>query len=252
MGLGQVGNTEQDGRVADHPLMIHVSAVSKSYGSGASKSNGASANQSAPPVLREISLDVPGGEFVTLMGASGSGKTTLLNLIGGLDTPDSGLIKVGGQDLRLLTDTQRSAFRLRHIGFVFQFFNLLPHLSVLENIALPLLFLDRKESAANGAAAALAEEVGLGDKLQRRMHQLSGGEMQRVALARALVHQPMALLADEPTGNLDSKTGLVILDLIRAAASRHRATVLMATHDAQAARLADRVVHMRDGQLVEP
>lgn len=224
--------------------MIHVRDVSKAYP--------VAGGQKWTPVLRGISLAVAPGEFVALMGASGSGKTTLLNLVAGLDTPDHGVVEIHGQDLHRLSDSERSNFRLRHIGFVFQFFNLLPHLSVLENIALPLLFLDRHEAAANQAAAGVAEEVGLGDKLQRRVHQLSGGEMQRVALARALIHQPLALLADEPTGNLDSKTGRVILGLVRAAAARHKATVLMATHDAQAAGFADRVLHMCDGQWVDP
>jgi len=222
---------------------IKVEAVWKSYG-----------DQAGGPrteVLRGVSLEARPGEFVGLMGASGSGKTTLLNLIGGLDTPDAGHIEVGGRDLRQLADARRSEFRLRNIGFVFQFFNLLPHLSVRENIALPLLFLNRPTGEAYAAAEALAGEVGLADKLDRQIHQLSGGEMQRVALGRALVHRPMALLADEPTGNLDSRTGQMILELIQTLATRHRRTVLMATHDHQAATVADRILHMRDGRIVD-
>ncbi len=224
--------------------MIDAREVSKSYGNPAAGAGVA--------VLSNVSLQVAKGEFLVLMGASGSGKTTLLNLIGGLDTPSAGTIEVGGENLHQLSDARRSAFRLRQIGFVFQFFNLLPHLSVLENIALPLLFLNQSESVAGQAAAAMADEVSLGDKLDRRIHQLSGGEMQRVALARALIHQPLALLADEPTGNLDSKTGLLILELIKKVATRHNVTVLMVTHDAQAAPYADRIVQMRDGQIISP
>lgn len=207
-------------------------------------------NSAAGRVLNDVSVTVEKGSFVSLMGASGSGKTTLLNLIGGLDTPDGGIIDVLGTNLHSLSDDARSNFRLRHIGFVFQFFNLLPNLSVEENIALPLLFLGRPEREASQAAGAIAEEVGLGEKTRRMVHQLSGGEMQRVGLARALVHQPEVLLADEPTGNLDSKTGATILELIRRTAREHGVTVLMATHDPKSAEYCDATVRMADGQVV--
>jgi ABC-type lipoprotein export system ATPase subunit len=221
--------------------MIATDRVELTYHSG----------ETPVPVLRGVSLQIQAGEFVSLMGSSGSGKTTLLNLIGGLEQPTAGTLRVAGQDYLDFTDAQLSRFRLSTIGFVFQFFNLLPHLLVRENIALPLLFLGSSAAAAQAAAAELAGEVGLADKLDRKIHQLSGGEMQRVALARALVHRPRLLLADEPTGNLDSKTGTMILDLLRALATRHGATVLMVTHDPAAARIADRMLHMRDGQLVD-
>ena len=203
----------------------------------------------AVAVLRGVSFGVEAGRFVCLMGASGSGKTTLLNLIAGLDTPTSGTVTLDGTELARLGDGERSAFRLRRLGFVFQFFNLLPHLTVLENVALPLLLLGRGEAEAHGAAEALAAEVGLTGKLGRQAHQLSGGEMQRVGIARALVHRPVAVLADEPTGNLDSKTGAGVLELLRETAARHGTTVLLATHDAQAAGMADEVVRMVDGRL---
>ena len=221
--------------------IVSVTHLEKSYGSG----NG------APPVsvLRGVSLEVERGEFLVLMGASGSGKTTLLNLIGGLDGPDEGRILVNDKEIHALDDNDRSAFRLRNIGFVFQFFNLLPNLSVQENISLPLLFLNEGEKSARQRAREYAEEVGLGDKLSRRTHELSGGEMQRVGLARALVHRPALLLADEPTGNLDSRTGDTILNLIRRAASKHGATVIMATHDQKAGDIADRTVRMIDGTI---
>ncbi|MEQ8819862.1 MAG: ABC transporter ATP-binding protein [Sumerlaeia bacterium] len=222
---------------------ISIRDVSKSYGTERK-------GQPPVPVLRGVSLDVRPGEFVSLMGSSGSGKTTLLNMVGGLDVPDAGIVTVAGQNLARLTDKQRSEFRLRHIGFVFQFFNLLPNLTVRENIALPLLFQSRPARDADAAAASVEEEVGLGGKGARRISQLSGGEMQRVALARALIHRPAVLLADEPTGNLDSRTGETILALIRNLAQEHGATVLMATHDLAATQASDRVVRMRDGQVV--
>jgi putative ABC transport system ATP-binding protein len=217
------------------PPIVQVSDVHKSY--------------DLTQVLRGVSLSVQPGEFVSLMGSSGSGKTTLLNVIGALDGVDRGSVSVCGEDLHGMEDARRSDFRLRRIGFVFQFFNLLPHLSVRENISLPLLFLGVREADANRRAAEVAEEVGLGDKLQRPIHQLSGGEMQRVGLARALAHSPSLILADEPTGNLDSRTGTAILELIRHAAKQHGATVLMATHDAKAAEYCDRTIHMVDGEV---
>jgi putative ABC transport system ATP-binding protein len=227
--------------MTNHPALL-AEGVEKSYRPG----------DGAPPVpvLRDINLRVEPGEFVCLMGSSGSGKTTLLNLTGGLDVPDRGRIDVAGTDLQGLDDDARSAFRLRHIGFVFQFFHLLPNLTVAENIALPLLFLNESDAAAREAARALAREVGLGDKLERRANQLSGGEMQRVGLARALAHRPRLLLADEPTGNLDSRTGATILDLLRSIGRDHGATIVMATHDQAAARVADRVVRMSDGRIM--
>lgn len=209
-------------------------------------------DRSAPPtpVLRGVDLSVIKGEFVSLMGSSGSGKTTLLNLIGGIDAPDGGELLVEGRNLSALSDAGRSQFRLERIGFVFQFFNLLPNLTVAENIELPMLFLNKPDREARAAAAAMAAEVGLGDKITRLVHQLSGGEMQRVGLARALVHSPALLLADEPTGNLDSKTGIVILELIRRVAAQHSVTVVMATHDPKVSEYCDRTVRMADGQIV--
>ncbi len=221
--------------------LIDVRSLHKSYGRG---------GPGPPtPVLRGVDLHIPAGGFVALMGASGSGKTTLLNLIGGLDTPDQGSVAVRGVRIHELGDAERSRFRLRNIGFVFQFFNLLPNLTVRENVALPLLFLGEGERKARAAAEALCEQTGLAGKAGRLVHQLSGGEMQRVGLARALVHRPALLLADEPTGNLDSKTGQTILELIRSTAREHGATVLMATHDPEAAAGADRIVRIHDGVI---
>lgn len=201
------------------------------------------------PVLRGVDLQIGAREFVCLMGSSGSGKTTLLNLVGGLDAADAGTIRVCGEDLAAMQDAARSRFRLKHIGFVFQFFNLLPNLTVRENIMLPLLFLNMPEGVARKEADEMAERVGLSDKLPRPVHQLSGGEMQRTGLARGLVHKPSILLADEPTGNLDSKTGDTILQLIHDATRQLGVTVLMATHDPKAAAISDRVIHMQDGRI---
>lgn len=225
--------------MASHSVVL-VKDVEKSYAAGGDQ-----------PVLRGVNLEVRSGEFIALMGSSGSGKTTLLNLIGGLDTVDAGRIEVDGEDLSRLSDSARSHFRLRRIGFVFQFFNLLPNLTVRENIALPLLLLGEREGGAAASAEKAAAEVGLGDKTGRMAHQLSGGEMQRVGIARALVHGPGLLLADEPTGNLDSRTGAAILDLLRAIRDNHRLTVIMATHDSDAAAASGRIVHMVDGRITE-
>ncbi len=225
----------------DH--LVEVRSTWKTYGDPAA---------GGAVVLRGVTLAVEPGGFVALMGASGSGKTTLLNLIGGLDTPDRGEVIVSGTPLQSLSDKQRSAFRLRNMGFVFQFFNLLPNLTVIENIALPLLFLGHSRGKAQEQARAMADEVGLGDKSHRRVHQLSGGEMQRVAIARALVHGPRLVIADEPTGNLDSKTGTRILELLLSMGKQHGATVVMATHDNAAAGFASRIVRMEDGLIVEP
>ena len=223
--------------------LVSVAGIWKSY----------QGDRDAEPlrVLRGVSLNVRPGEFVALMGASGSGKSTLLNLVGGLDTADEGRIIVAGAELQAMSDDERSEFRLRAIGFVFQFFNLLPNLTVVENIAMPLLLAGAGTTEAADAARRLAREVGLEERLGHAAHQLSGGEMQRVALARALVHRPQLLLADEPTGNLDSRTGASILRMIRELARSHGASIIMATHDAHAAAEADRVLTMMDGELVD-
>ncbi|MFN2388273.1 MAG: ABC transporter ATP-binding protein [Actinomycetota bacterium] len=196
--------------------------------------------------LRGIDLAVTVGEFVAITGASGSGKSTLLHILGGLDRPDEGEVRLEGALLSTLGDDDLALVRRRRLGFVLQFFNLLPTLSALENAAFPLL-LDGREDALRVARAAL-EGVGLGHRLEHRPSQLSGGEQQRVALARALATTPAVVFADEPTGNLDSTTGRAILDLIRATADGGQ-TIVMVTHDAHAAAFADRVVHLSDGAL---
>jgi len=220
--------------------MIRLQDVVKTYRQGAT----------AVPALDGVSLEVPEGEFLSVMGASGSGKSTMLHLIGGLDVPDSGSVAVGGQELSRLSDDELTIFRRRKIGFIFQFFNLLPTLSAEENVALPLLLDGKSMREVAPRAQALLERVGLTARRAHRPDELSGGEMQRVAIARALVIEPILLLADEPTGNLDSKTGEEILHLLQSTAQQTRRTVMMVTHDARAAAYGDRVVTLKDGRVV--
>ncbi|HZU97617.1 MAG TPA: ABC transporter ATP-binding protein [Planctomycetota bacterium] len=199
--------------------------------------------------LRGVDLEVAPGEFVAITGASGSGKSTLLHLAGALDIPTSGTLTVLGETLSTMPDNQLAAFRRRKLGFVFQFFNLLPTLSAVENAALPLLLdgMPREEALTRGRG--ILERTGMGERLEHRPEELSGGQQQRVALARALVADPMILLADEPTGNLDSEAGARVLDLIEDARQRRGLTVLLVTHDPGVAKRADRVVRLRDGKV---
>ncbi len=226
--------------------MIQVSHVTKVY-----------ANQDLP-ALQDISLEIPSGEFIALMGPSGCGKSTLLNLLGAMDKPTHGHIQVNGIRLDSLNDHDATLFRRTHLGFVFQFFNLLPTLTVRENIGLPLSLTatgkDKQTQAEeqvviDAKVTTLLEQTRIAHRADFFPANLSGGEMQRVAIARALVHQPSLILADEPTGNLDTETGLEILTLMRNLCQTNRQTVVMATHSEEAARFADRVIWMRDGQL---
>jgi putative ABC transport system ATP-binding protein len=222
----------------------HVAAlsVSKSYlpGPGAS------------PVeaLADVSLELLPGTFTALLGPSGCGKSTLLNLLGALDRPTRGRILVDGRDLATLGEDERDTYRRRTAATIFQFFNLLPTMNALENVALPLLLDGAAPSEADARAASLLAEVGLTGKERAYPYELSGGQKQRVAVARALANRPALLLADEPTGNLDSKTGTQVLDLISGLVASHRITVVMATHSAGAAARASRVLNLLDGRLV--
>jgi putative ABC transport system ATP-binding protein len=195
-------------------------------------------------------LSVPRGQFLSVMGPSGSGKSTLLNLLGALDVPTSGSITIEGQEISRLSDGELSAFRRQRLGFIFQFFNLLPTLSALENVVLPGLLSGKDRAELERKAAGLLELVGLSGRAHHRPDELSGGEMQRVAVARALLGEPALLLADEPTGNLDSKTGAEVLRLIREATRERNLTVVMVTHDSQAAAVGDRIVRLADGGVV--
>jgi putative ABC transport system ATP-binding protein len=201
--------------------------------------------------LDRVSLEIGKGELLSVMGPSGSGKSTLLHLIGGLDVPDTGVIEVDGRVLAELSDDDLTIFRRRHVGFVFQFFNLLPTLSAEENVALPLLLDGKRMREVAPRVDAVLEQVGLVERRRHRPDALSGGEMQRVAIARALVIDPLVLLADEPTGNLDSTTGEEVLELLHDTAKRRGATVVLVTHDLRAAAYGDRMLALRDGRVVD-
>jgi putative ABC transport system ATP-binding protein len=198
--------------------------------------------------LGGLDFDVQGGEFVAIMGPSGSGKSTLLHLLGGLDVPSAGTVSLLGQPFSHLPDRALTLLRRRNIGFVFQFFNLVPTLSAEENILLPILIDGQKPEAYRERLDRLVTLVGLHDRLRHKPDQLSGGEQQRVAIARALLTEPAILLADEPTGNLDTRSGRVIMELLRRSCDDLRQTTVVVTHDPRAASYADRVVFLRDGR----
>ncbi len=209
------------------------------------------AGEARVEALRGIDLAVPRGEFVSVMGPSGSGKSTLLHLVGGLDLPTGGSVKVDGTDLASLRDDALTLLRRRRIGFVFQAFNLIDTLTAEENVALPLLIDGVAEDEAHGRAAEALRQVGVGHRRAHWPGKLSGGEQQRVAVARALVTNPLLLLADEPTGNLDSASGDQVLALLRRLADERGQTILMVTHDNRQASRADRLVRLRDGRVVD-
>jgi putative ABC transport system ATP-binding protein len=196
--------------------------------------------------LNGVSLDVEPGEFIALMGKSGCGKSTLLNLSGAMDFPTSGRVLLDDHDTSLLGDAGLTRLRREKVGFVFQSFQLLNTLTVLENVALPLLLAGQRDSGASRERLRL---VGMEDYASRYPHQLSGGQMQRVGIARALVHRPRLLLADEPTGNLDTATGEAVLEVLRKVAKEQGTAILMATHSLESAAVADRIVRMRDGHI---
>jgi putative ABC transport system ATP-binding protein len=219
--------------------MMELREVMKSYLQG----------RRAVHALRGVSLRIDTGEFVSIMGPSGSGKSTLMHLLGALDTPTSGEVLFQGRPLHVLSDRELSLLRRTRIGFVFQFFNLIPTLTAVENVALPLLLGGQRRSRALKPAAAGLERVGLAGRASHFPDELSGGEMQRVAIARALVIDPEAVLCDEPTGNLDSATSEEILQLLSDLPEPGKRSVVMVTHDAHAATYGRRIVHIKDGQV---
>jgi len=219
--------------------ILQAQGLSKNYRMGTSTVN----------ALAEVDLSVEAGEFVAVMGPSGSGKSTLLHLLGGLDRPSSGAVILEGQRLSDLPDRQVTLLRRRKIGFVFQFFNLLPTLSAAENVTLPLLIDHRRPAAYQERVDELLDLVELSDRREHRPDQLSGGEQQRVAIARALVTEPAIVLADEPTGNLDTRSGDEVLRLMRRTCDDHGQTIVMVTHDPRAASHADRIVFLKDGRM---
>jgi putative ABC transport system ATP-binding protein len=220
---------------------VEVRGLTKVFGSGDTRVE----------ALRGVDLDVGVGEFLAVMGPSGSGKSTLLHLVGGLDRPTSGTVRVAGDDLSAMEDDALTLLRRRRIGFVFQFFNLLPILSAVENVSLPLIIDGVREPEAARRAAEAMELVGVAHRGSHRPGALSGGEQQRVAIARALVTDPVFLLADEPTGNLDSTKGDEVIALLRRLCDERGQTILMVTHDARAGAVADRLVLLKDGLVAD-
>ena len=218
--------------------LIQCKGLSKTYGSG----------NTAVHALRGVDLAVQSGAFVAVVGASGSGKSTLLHLLASVDSPTAGSVQVDGVDVGTLTPTQAALFRRRKVGLIYQFFNLIPTLSVEKNIAMPLLLDKRKPDPA--LFQSLVQTLGLQDKLHALPGHLSGGQQQRVAIARALCYRPSLLLADEPTGNLDRRNSTEILDLLRLFHRNLNQTILLVTHDEQLAAQADRVITLSDGQIV--
>ncbi|HEX2060445.1 MAG TPA: ABC transporter ATP-binding protein [Thermoanaerobaculia bacterium] len=222
-------------------MRISLTHVSHDYGPSA---------ESAPVhVLDDVSLDIPSGDFAVLMGASGSGKSTLLNLIGAVDRPTRGRLFLGETETSALTESKLTALRRTQIGFIFQFFNLIPTLSVFENVAFPLSLARVPRSEIARRAGEVLERVGLAARAKHFPNELSGGEMQRVAIGRAIVHRPPLLLADEPTGNLDSKNGTMILELLREIHQSLRPTIVMATHSPDAAAYGDYIIRVEDGRV---
>ena len=218
---------------------IRTEQLCKTYGSG----------ENAVHALNDVNITIERGEFVAICGASGSGKSTLLNLLGAIDRPSSGRVIIDGTDITRKTEEQLAAFRRRRIGFVFQFFNIIPVLTVEENIGVPLM-LDGKRPDKRAIDAVL-KQIGLSDKRNKLPSQLSGGQQQRVAIARAMIHKPALILADEPTGNLDSRTSREIVALMRQSVNESGQTLVLITHDPQVAAQADRVIHIRDGRVEE-
>jgi putative ABC transport system ATP-binding protein len=224
----------------DHGPLVELVDVHKAYGAG----------EALSVALAGIGLEIRAGSFVSLMGPSGSGKTTLLNLIAGLDAPDAGRVLLDGRDLATLSGNALADFRLHNVGFVFQAFNLLPSLTVGNNVAWPLEFAGVRRAEVRTRVAEALARTGVGGRERRFPGELSGGEQQRVAIARAIATRPRLLLADEPTGNLDSHSGRLVLDLLADLNRSERVTVVMVTHNAFAAAYGDRTLEVRDGRLV--
>jgi putative ABC transport system ATP-binding protein len=224
--------------VRERPAVVSARGLVRRYGEG----------DTAVEALRGVSVDVAAGGLTAVMGPSGSGKSTLMHILAGLDRPTGGTVEIAGENITRMGDNELTRLRRRHIGFVFQFFNLLPMLSAEENVVLPLSIAGEKPDKA--WLEQLLGGVGLRERRRHRPSELSGGQQQRVAVARALVTRPTVLFADEPTGNLDSNTGLEILSLLRESVDERGQTIVMVTHDSRAARFADRVLHLADGEIV--
>jgi putative ABC transport system ATP-binding protein len=237
--MSAVEERNEAGALAAPPEAVVVAtAVERRYGSG----------DTSVDALRGVDLTVRGGELVAVMGPSGSGKSTLMHILAGLDKPTAGEVRIVGREIGSMSDNELTKLRRSHIGFVFQFFNLLPMLTAEENVTLPLRIAGRKVDA--GWLDSVLGQVGLSDRRAHRPSELSGGQQQRVAIARALLSKPSVLFADEPTGNLDSTTSTEVLEVLRAAAETYDQTTIMVTHDAKAAAIADRILFLADGLIV--
>ncbi|MBU6170947.1 MAG: ABC transporter ATP-binding protein [Verrucomicrobia bacterium] len=221
--------------------MIQCRKVSKSYRKGTT----------VVTPLQALDLDVAKGEFLALMGPSGSGKTTLLNLISGIDAPSEGSLVIAGEDISRLSRRDLTSWRAKHVGYIFQLYHLVPVLTAFENVELPLLLTHQSKKQRHERVQAALDLVGLGDRIHHTPAELSGGQEQRVAIARAIVADPPLLVADEPTGDLDRESATRILDLLRMLAREYHKTIVMVTHDAKAAAVADRILHLEKGQLLE-
>jgi putative ABC transport system ATP-binding protein len=220
-------------------MLLTLKSLEKSYTRG----------EETVHALRGVTLDIREGQFVSIMGPSGSGKSTLLHLMGGLDRPTRGEVVLRGESIAGMSDSELSLFRRKKLGFIFQFFNLLPTLSALENVCLPRLLGSESIKKIEPRARELLTLMGLENRMDHKPDQLSGGEMQRVAIARALISDPALILADEPTGNLDTKTGEAILELLREMSKKTGKTIVMVTHDPKAASYGNRLIRMKDGAL---
>jgi putative ABC transport system ATP-binding protein len=238
--LGDMAVREESkgGPVVPTGAAVEAHGLTRRYGEGTT----------AVDALRGVDIEVRSGELVAVMGPSGSGKSTLMHILAGLDKPTSGTVLIAGTDITRLDDSSLTKLRRKHIGFVFQFFNLLPMLDAEENVVLPLSIAGEKPDKA--WLDSLLTQMGLADRREHRPSELSGGQQQRVAIARSLVTRPTILFADEPTGNLDSRTGGEILELMRASTDEYGQTTVMVTHEARAAAIADRILFLADGQIV--
>ncbi len=241
--MADAGNVEGESNVSDGTpveTLVKIRGLAKDYRRGAETVH----------VLHALDLDIPRGDFLALMGPSGSGKSTLLNLIGGLDRPSAGTIEIAGQRTDTLSDAALGRWRADHVGFIFQMYNLLPVLTAERNVELPLLLTKLSAAERRKRANAALGLVGLSERARHKPRELSGGQEQRVGIARAIVSDPTLLLCDEPTGDLDRKSGDEILDLLKALNERHGKTIIMVTHDPHAAACAKRTLHLEKGQLI--
>jgi len=221
-------------------VLVEIRNLAKSYVRGGQ----------AVPVLADITLDVEAGDFIALMGPSGSGKTTLLNLIAGIDKPDAGVLRVGGVDIAALPEAELADWRAANVGFIFQFYNLMPVLTAYENVELPLMLTPLSRAERRSRVELVLSVVGLSDRMKHYPNELSGGQQQRVAIARAVVADPTIIVADEPTGDLDRVSAVEILTMMQSLNRDLGKTIIMVTHDANAARAARRLVHLEKGELI--